>query len=240
VLIFSSSFASKYTSEPWQIDILGKIDVFIDQNMAWLDPRLVSDSKGSLRVLDYACGPGTITHALNTHASEYVGVDLSENMVQAYNLRFNPDPTASEPNTSAIFDPKDETLSAHAVVGNLLSEKEPFPPNLADSKFFDFDLAAVGMGFHHFENIPFTLGQLAKRVKRGGMIFIVDMVTHDMEDATGVPQHTIAHAGFGDGELRQYFEDAGLVDFGMVKMEEEVMLRGTMKRRLFLARGRKP
>jgi SAM-dependent methyltransferase len=234
-----SSFASKYTSEPWQIDILKKIDIFIDQNMAWIDPKLTIGSKYSLRILDYACGPGTVTHALGAQASKYVGVDISENMVQAYNLRFNPDPTASERNTSAIFDPKDETLSAQAVVGNLLNEKDPSPRDLSDPKFFEFDLAAVGMGFHHFENIALALSQLVKRVKCGGTVFIVDMVSHAMEDEAGLPQHTIAHAGFSDEELRGYFEDAGLIDFGIVKMDGEVMLRGTMRRRLFLARGRK-
>ena len=50
-------------------------------------------------------------------------------------------------------------------------------------------------------------------------------------------KHTVAHAGFSEGELKGWFERAGLEGFKVVRMEREVMLGGTAKRRPFLARG---
>lgn len=208
-----------------------------------------------VRVLDYACGPGTITHALGARASEYVGVDLSENMVKAYNLRFNPE--ASQRDEA---EEDDETLNAHAVVGNLLARDDP-PASLSDSKFFNFDLVVVGLGYHHFQDIAHATKRLVERLRPGGVFLILDFVTHAMEEAHNAKEggaaaaeeetthhhhhhqnpsaHTVAHNGFSEEELRDWFEGAGLTEFKLVRMHDEVLIRGTMRREPFLARGRK-
>jgi len=58
----------------------------------------------------------------------------------------------------------------------------------------------------------------------------------DLKDAA----HTIKHHGFSEAELKDIFADAGLEDFAIVRMGEEVLLRGTSRREPFMARGRKP
>ncbi|KAJ9612054.1 hypothetical protein H2200_003649 [Cladophialophora chaetospira] len=244
-----NDFASKYSSEQWQKDLLNAVTGFIHQHVNWIgvdfiDPSTMfekpSPSGGTdrkVRVLDYACGPGTITHALGSRATEYVGVDLSENMVQAYNLRFNPDP-----NTSTEADDKqDETLTAHAVVGNLLDANNPSPEPLSSPEFFNFDLVVVGLGFHHFPDIPLATARLVERLKPSGVFLILDFVTHAMDESSLVQQskHTVAHAGFSETELKAYFEGAGLSEFEIVRLDGEVSLRGTSRRQPFLARGRK-
>ncbi len=40
----------------------------------------------------------------------------------------------------------------HAVQGNLLDPADPSPAGLAGPEFFDFDIAVVGLGFHHFDD----------------------------------------------------------------------------------------
>ncbi|EXJ71932.1 uncharacterized protein A1O5_04433 [Cladophialophora psammophila CBS 110553] len=257
----NSDFASRYTSEPWQRDLLNKVTTFIHQHINWIsvdfiDPATTfeissptSKTKRQVRVLDYACGPGTITHALAARATDYIGIDLSENMVQAYNVRFNPNPTnavntSSADGAAAQDDKLDETLNAHAVVGNLLDPKDPSPAHLSSPEFFNFDLVVVGLGYHHFQDIPLATKRLVERLRPGGIFLILDFVTHAMEKSSDpaqrqLPTHTVAHAGFSEEELRSYFESAGLTDFAIVKMDGEVLLRGEAKRRPFLARGQK-
>ncbi|OAG37912.1 hypothetical protein AYO21_07884 [Fonsecaea monophora] len=255
-----NNFASRYTSEEWQRDLLNKVTAFIHQHVDWIgvdfiDPSATfetqspSSPKRQVRVLDYACGPGTITHALGARATEYVGIDLSENMVKAYNMRFNPDSTNTGNTSSSVDgsfgldDRLDENLTAHAVVGNLLDPKDPRPSHLASPKFFDFDLVAVGLGYHHFQDIQLATKRLVERLRPGGVFLILDFVTHAMEESSDATKervmHTVAHAGFSEEELRSYFEAAGLTDFGIVRMDGEVLIRGEVKRRPFLARGRK-
>lgn len=78
----------------------------------------------------------------------------------------------------------------HAVVGNLLDSSNPAPAHLEDPKFYEFDVAAVGLGFHHFENPVFAAMQLGKRLKKGGILFLVDFVTHEPHGG---------HHGHGNG-----------------------------------------
>ena len=95
-------------------------------------------------------------------------MDLSENMVQAYNLRFNPRESSTS-DKSGIYDSSDGTLTAHAVVGNLLDNTHPPPPHLTTSEFSNFDLVVVGLGFHHFQDIPLATRRLVDRLRVGGV-----------------------------------------------------------------------
>jgi SAM-dependent methyltransferase len=250
-----SKHAAQYVKEDWQKDLLNKITSLLLTNINFLgvdfqDPSSefekpdTSTPPKQIRVLDYACGPGTITHALGTRATEYIGLDLSENMVEAYNMRFNPDPSAQPTeNTAGMFinDKADSLINAHAIVGNLLGP-EGTPAHLDDEKYNNFDLVAVGMGFHHFQNLPLCTARLVERLKPGGVLMIVDFVTHAMESAAkeNPALSTIAHHGFSEQELKGIFEGAGLEDFGIVRLGEKVEMRGIEPREPFVARARKP
>jgi SAM-dependent methyltransferase len=234
--------------------MLNKITAYIHQHINWIGVDFIDPSAAfektspteparNIRVLDYACGPGTITHALGARATEYIGIDLSENMAEAYNLRFGANSSAPSTSTDEISNNQDETLNAHAVVGNLLDAKEPSPDGLASPEYFNFDLVVVGLGFHHFPDIALATSRLVERLKPGGVFLILDFVTHAMDEQPSSGQqpakHTVAHLGFSEEELKAYFEGAGLTDFQIVRMDEEVLLRGESRRRLFLAKGRK-
>ncbi|EHY56388.1 hypothetical protein ABEF92_006734 [Exophiala dermatitidis] len=199
-----------------------------------------------VRVLDYACGPGSVTYALGARATEYVGIDLSENMVREYNSRFGGPSSSSageqgnQDKTAEASGSDSNPFTAHAVVGNLLDPADPAPAHLSSPEFYNFDLVVVGLGFHHFQDIPLATRRLVERLRPGGVFLIIDFVTHAMENPDALPAlRTVAHNGFSEDELRKYFEDAGLQDFGLVRMHEEVLLRGTIKREPFMAHGRK-
>lgn len=236
----NSKFAASYTSEQWQKDLVNQVAAFILANMSWigvdfLDPASTFEKPTTegkhVRVLDYACGPGTITHALAGRASEYVGIDLSENMVKAYNLRFNPE---------SETDNEGEQLNAHAVVGNLLVPDDSNLSSFQDSKYQDFDLVVVGMGYHHFSDLPLTTARLTDRLKPGGVFLIVDFISHPPEtDRKHPAAHTVAHHGFNEERVKEIFEGAGLKDFEMRVWPEKVILRNIEPRDMFLAKGRK-
>jgi SAM-dependent methyltransferase len=233
VLTSSSKFAASYTAEPWQKDLVEKITQFIRENISWIDTDLInskpspeeseSTQSRSFRVLDYACGPGTVTNALNGHATEYLGVDLSQNMVNAYNTRFSTLNEGQSPN-------------ARAIVGNVLDEE--IPDALPSPEFFNFDLVVVGLGFHHFKNLELATERLVERLKPGGVFFIIDFISHTKEH--GPSMHTVAHLGFGEHQVQKVFGSAGLTDIGFIEMDGQVQIRSMSLRTPFLARGRKP
>jgi SAM-dependent methyltransferase len=119
------------------------------------------------KLLDYASGPGTISAALAPHTSTTLALDLSTNMISEYSSRF--------PNQS----------SHTAIAGNLLatppwigSHETPLTEEeLSHNPLYnDYDTIIVGLGFHHFDNWASALEKLSHRVKKGGVIGIVDLV----------------------------------------------------------------
>ena len=230
ILISFSKMAAVYTAEQWQKDLIEKITAFVRANVSWIGAEFITpdtptELSGSqaYRVLDYACGPGTMTNALRSHAVEYLGVDLSQNMVNSYNSRFSSEADG-------------ELLNARAVVGNILDEEGSHAFSSPESA--NFDLAVVGMAFHHFEDVELVTKRLANRLKPGGIFLVLDFVTHAKEDSPAA--HTISHHGFGEHEVRKIFAGAGLVDIGFMEMDGQVQMKSISPRTPFLARGRKP
>ena len=131
--------------------------------------------------------------------------------------------------------------NARALIGDLLHPDGP-TESVSGPEFFDFDLAVVGFGFHHFENLPLATERLASRLKPGGVVMIADFIHHQAVDHGA--QNTIVHNGFGEEEVRKIFSDAGLVDFGFLKLPEGVNMvfkEGKEHYRdIFLAKARKP
>lgn len=133
----------------------------------------------------------------------------------------------------------DAPLPMHAVVGDALSAEGEADPALAGPEMRDFDIVAVGLGFHHFAAPGRAAGRLAERCRVGGTVVIVDFV----EDGGGVvsgAEHTVKVRGFGEEGIRGVFGEAGLVEVGWRVMEGKVvMCRGEerVERRVFVARG---
>ena len=180
-----------------------------------------------VRVLDYACGPGTITNFLAGRATEFIGVDLSPNMVNEYNTRFSTQTDG-------------EKLNAQAYNANLF-DPAGVPESLREPKFFDFDLVAVGFGFHHFENLPVVTQRLVDRLKPGGVLMILDFFSHGKDDLGDDPAiNTVAHHGFTEAQIKGLFAASGLEDNRVFDFGEDVIIKGHAARRPFMARGKKP
>ncbi|KAK3367118.1 S-adenosyl-L-methionine-dependent methyltransferase [Lasiosphaeria ovina] len=182
----------------------------------------------AVRLLDYACGTGVVSRALAPYTTQCVGVDLSENMVAAYNARAeNQGLTADE---------------MHAYQGNLCVPDGPSPPALAGPTFFDFDIAAVGLGFHHFDDPALVARRLVERLRPGGVLLILDFMAHDKLDSTHAASHTVTHHGFSEDHIRQLYEQAGAgTDFKLeqagVAFNRAAESRPEMRRQIFISRG---
>jgi len=74
---------------------------------------------------------------------------------------------------------KDAGLSSetvHAVNGDLFDKANPSPPELSGPEWQNFDIATVGFGFHHFEDVVHAAKQLKERLRPGGVLVINDFL----------------------------------------------------------------
>jgi SAM-dependent methyltransferase len=175
--------------------------------------------------------------ALAPYVTQCIGIDLSEGMVNEYNASVqNQGIPASE---------------MHAVLGNLLDASDPNPAALSGAEFHDFDIAVVGLGFHHFDDPALAAKRLAERLKKGGVLMIVDFMPHGHfhgHDAHGhdhPAKKTVTHLGFSKEEVKKAFEGAGaggdfafeVLGKGVVFEDKEKEIK--LERSVFMARGTK-
>jgi ubiquinone/menaquinone biosynthesis C-methylase UbiE len=205
-------------------------------------------STSSTRLLDYACGTGAITRALGPYVHTIRGIDLSEKMVAAYNEAATRSGLTSQ--------------QARAVVGDMCGEEPPAADSeLQSAEYRDFDIAVIGLGFHHFEDTTRALRRLTERVRLGtGVVVIVDFLpsgghyhghhhhghqgAHEQKPGHEFPemQHTIKHDGFTKDQMHSMFTEVGLGDFDFATVEEPSVMdlaSGTVTKTLFVAKGRR-
>ncbi|KAF4461039.1 2-heptaprenyl- -naphthoquinone [Fusarium albosuccineum] len=179
------------------------------------------------RLLDYACGTGMLSRALAEYTSESIGIDLSEDMVGVYNAQAQSQVSFVSLGSMAYSFERiqgSDTLkgsSRKAYQGNLADPSDASPASLSEDRFFNFDVAGVGLGFHHFDKPELASKRLAGRLKAGGVLFIIDFVAHEMsaEQAAG---RGITHHGFTEEETKAMFENAGLEGFGYEEFPEPI------------------
>ncbi|GAW15445.1 hypothetical protein ANO14919_048540 [Xylariales sp. No.14919] len=157
-----------------------------------------------VRLLDYACGTGMMSRALAPYTTQCVGMDISEQMVAAYNTRAENQGLSSD--------------EMHAVLGDLASET--IDNALSSPELFNFDIAVVGGGFHHFGDPELAAKRLVERLKPGGVLLIWDFLPHGARhghnhkhDGHGHAEkdvyHSVMHHGFSEPRMREIFTAAG-------------------------------
>ncbi|KAG5925892.1 hypothetical protein E4U42_003847 [Claviceps africana] len=185
------------------------------------------------RFLDYACGTGLLSRALGPQIGQCVGIDVSEAMVEQYNART-----------------KREGLAGQyaAYPGNLVSADESSQGIFSSPSFFDFDHAGVGLALHHMDDCALAAKQLARRLRPGGVLFVVDFVAQQSpsEEALLPSAAGARHQGFTEPEMRRMFEGAGVgLGFAFHVLDGDVTFEndpGDGKhavRTVFIARGEK-
>ncbi|KAK4222346.1 S-adenosyl-L-methionine-dependent methyltransferase [Podospora fimiseda] len=183
-----------------------------------------------VRLLDYACGTGVVSRALAPYTTQCVGIDLSEGMAAAYNARAeNQGLSPSE---------------MHAYQGNLCDPTDPNPSTFDKPEFQDFDVAAIGLGLHHFDNPPLAIQRIASRLKKGGVLIVIEFLTHEKPETDHPAIATVTHHGFSESQMKKMYQDAGVAEgFALQEVSDVVFNKGgsqaEFKRRVFIARGSK-
>lgn len=203
-------------------------------------------------MLDYACGDGVISKALKTHFGSVIGVDVSNSMLKKYEA------TVSDLGLSS-----QEMMGVRGdLIGDTVQQTEPA---LTEEELNNFDLIAVSMALHHFEDPEKSIQRLVSRLKTGGTLLIIDwtpldgstraqkeylearqMRSDDEEHPEAAAmdrasQHTISKPdGFTETEMKDLFERGGCTEFRW-KLAEELssIIRASKKSQLFWARATK-
>ncbi|KAK0633727.1 S-adenosyl-L-methionine-dependent methyltransferase [Immersiella caudata] len=194
------------------------------------DDRKNNIPKKQVRLLDYASGTGVISRALASYTTQCVGIDLSDSMVATYNARADNQGLAES--------------EMRAYQGDLTVPNDSNPAKFASENFFDFDIAAVGLGFHHFDDPTLAAHRLVERLRIGGVLLVLDFLPHEKMHSTHAASHTVTHHGFSREAIQKIFDDAGAgKDFAIedvaVVFNKPNENGHEMRRQLFLARGTK-
>ncbi|KAK5114693.1 hypothetical protein LTR62_002266 [Meristemomyces frigidus] len=245
------NLASEYNTKPWQQALSAQVTNELQHRETWIGAQWTTTTSQTpttnakaedleCKLLDYACGTGVVTKALGPRVNTIRGIDISEKMVEKYNEACR---------SSGLDEEK-----AHAVVGDILTS--PPSAELQGKEWYDFGVAVICLGFHHFEFPQLAVTRLVERLRKGGVLFIVDFLPFDdevekekrMREERGgggdFPDmtHTIRHNGFNESQMETFFEDAGLGDFGFNLATNTTTMElkgGTMERQIFFAKGRK-
>lgn len=221
------TWANHYGDKPWHKDLSIQVTAELRDKLDFIGVQWAAhnDDAPRVRLLDYACGPGMVTRALGPYVTETRGIDVSTGMVNKYNE------IARESNIP--------TDLASARPGNLFAN--PSDTSLDIPELYDFDLAAVGFGFHHFEDPPLAIRRLAERLKPGGVVLIIDLID-DGHKFKNSASHTMHRHGFTEKEMKEIFEAEGLEKVGFSVMAKPVNMEmdgKAFERTVFLARASK-
>jgi ubiquinone/menaquinone biosynthesis C-methylase UbiE len=138
---------------------------------------------GDMEAMDYGCGTGLVTIALQPHVRSIMGADSSRVMLD-------------------VLEQKVRAQGAGNVRTLLVDlEQDPLP----DARF---DLIVSAMTMHHVADVPRVVSMLGSMLSPGGYLCIADLDKEDGDfhaDKTGV-----RHFGFTRDEMRQAFVEAGL------------------------------
>jgi len=143
------------------------------------------------RVVDVGTGTGFVAAGLAGQVATVIGVDSSPAMLAV----------------------AAENLGALGVRNVTLAEGDVDALPLADGSI---DIAVANMVLHHAPDPALMLGEMARVVRPGGMIAITDEVEHPYEWMR-VEQADI-WLGFSPAQVRGFFGQAGLVDYGYASL----------------------
>ncbi|TDL15749.1 S-adenosyl-L-methionine-dependent methyltransferase [Rickenella mellea] len=170
-------------------------------------------------VLEFACGTGLVSRELAPHAKVIVGVDISQGMVDQYNLRVSNQGISAEEMHAECVELKGEE-------GELGGQK--------------FDVVVCAQAYHHFPSIESVTKILAFFLKPGGALLVVDLIhTDESEELHRSHVLMVPHkGGFEEPHVRAAFDFAGLEQFSFKPVTKVTVNSHEMQ--LFFAKGVKP
>ncbi|KAI5242989.1 S-adenosyl-L-methionine-dependent methyltransferase [Aureobasidium subglaciale] len=239
------SKAKDYDAKPWQKKIASQVAEALTSHADWLGADWASAENRECRLLDYACGTGSVTRALSNHITHATGLDISPAMLEQY---------------TTLLSSSHPSLQISTAVADFCS---CFPDHaLSDPESNNFNIAGVALGFHHFSSPATCLSNLYFHLSPSGVLFVIDWLPNHVKPSEHMGsahlhpesvqeeeteewkkmKRTIKTNGFEEKDMRKLFEGAGFEDFGFVVLEEKFVLEMNGKKvekTGFIAKGRK-
>lgn len=157
---------------------------------------------------DLGCGTGQVSSVLAPFVARIIAVDSSAQMLQAARKR----------------------LHDHRNVDLRRGDLEALP--IDDSRL---DTAIVMLVLHHIPEPGRALVDVARVLKPGGRLVLVDMLPHDRESYRQQMGHV--WLGFAEGHVERMLADAGFTHTRTVPLPPDPKAKGPA---LFVATGQKP
>ncbi|KAK7688878.1 hypothetical protein QCA50_007569 [Cerrena zonata] len=187
--------------------------------------------------MDFACGTGKyismnigirtdsvflglISRELIPHVNSIVGVDITQGLVDQYNLR--------------VSNQGLEPSEMKAIRTELKQNDE----QLGDTKF---DVIVCSASYHHLEDVEGMTRTLVSYLKPGGALLVADVMkrTDGREIFHKDHHHVVAHtSGFGEDDMKGIFTQGGLGDYEFSHIFSAKL--GGHEQDVFLAKGVKP
>lgn len=177
-------------------------------------------AEGETVVMDFACGTGLISRELAPHAKSIVGVDISQNMVDMYNLSVHNQGISPD--------------EMRAVCISAIKEDEEH------LKGTTFDVIVCANAYHHFTSIDNVTKCLVSYLKHGGSLLVADLIKGQSSQEAFPPNvdHIVPHrGGFTAEEIQNVFESAGLHNFSLTEATKARSRHATEPVTFFIARG---
>lgn len=139
--------AHKYDDRPLAVKLAREVGEFVISKYPFDEEKTV--------LLDFACGTGLVSQALAPHCKKIVGVDISQGMVDWYNMR--------------VANQGIDSQEMKAICVELKGTEDELDG-------IKFDIVICSMSYHHFNNIDVITKTLAYHLKPGGRLMVVDII----------------------------------------------------------------
>ncbi len=156
---------------------------------------------------DLGCGTGQVSAAIAPFVTRVVAVDSSAAMLQAAKKR----------------------LQGRDNIDLRRGELESLP--IDDARL---DAATLMLVLHHLPEPAGALAEVARVLKPGGQVVLVDMLPHDRDGYRQQMGHV--WLGFGEDQIDRLLNEAGFADTRVVALPPDARSKGPA---LFVATGRK-
>ncbi|KAK6083291.1 methyltransferase [Seiridium cupressi] len=170
----------------YQNPFIQKLLQFTEEFLRTNVDSLGIDRSKQQRILDYACGNGTVARALLKvlPLASFRGVDISNAQVQRYN----------DEAVKLLGESPDRMI---AIQGDLSNSSEV----LNGLEWFDFDVVIISVALHHVDNPVEFLKLLRQHVKKGGSLVVLDFLAPVPSDVYSKGR---VDEGAKDGDKHKY------------------------------------
>ncbi|KAL4075335.1 S-adenosyl-L-methionine-dependent methyltransferase [Scleroderma yunnanense] len=207
-------FAERYAERPDAVECA--------QRLAGAMLREYPFDEEKTSIMDFACGVGLISRELAPHSKSIVGVDISQRMVDLYNLSVHNQGISPD--------------EMRAICISAIKENEEQLQGMA------FDVIVCASAYHHLASIDDVTKILATYLKPGGSLLVTDLIKdHSSQDVfPHNAQHIVPHRdGFTEDEIHNAFSSAGLHNFHFKEIARATAKHAGQPVTFFLARGDK-